>query len=259
MKPGSDYRGSIQMPDYKGILALSAQIFPIPGTLPAEQFAAPPASSGGGGSGVGSCAADGTPAPKPEADTEAQPQAERWGIAQPDAESGRQPLGRAPFALARLRSRLSPRQAADGVSEVSYSEWGEQGSVDLLAWHESTANLLVVEIKTELASVEATLRKHDEKVRLAPSVAAGRFGWRPASVGRLLVFPEDRTERRRVAAHASVMDGAYPMRSREVRAWCRWPSGPMAGLMFLTDSASSRRTVGRGRRERVRDSAGKRG
>jgi transcriptional regulator with XRE-family HTH domain len=145
------------------------------------------------------------------------------------------------------------------VSEVSYSEWGERGSVDLLAWHESTANLLVVEIKTELASVEATLRKHDEKVRLAPSVAAGRFGWRPASVGRLLIFPEDRTERRRVAEHASVMDGAYPMRSREVRAWCRSPSGPMAGLMFLTDSASSRRTVGRGRRERVRESAGKRG
>jgi LCP family protein required for cell wall assembly len=65
VKPASDYRGSIQLPDYKGILALAAQMFPTPGTLPAKQYAAPPASSGGGGSGVGSCAP--APAPTPKA------------------------------------------------------------------------------------------------------------------------------------------------------------------------------------------------
>jgi LCP family protein required for cell wall assembly len=66
VKPGLDYRGSIQLPDYKGILALSALIFPTPGTLPTKQFAAPPAASGGGGSGVGSCAPAPTPTPKPK-------------------------------------------------------------------------------------------------------------------------------------------------------------------------------------------------
>jgi polyisoprenyl-teichoic acid--peptidoglycan teichoic acid transferase len=65
VKPGSDYRGSIQLPDYKAILALAAQMFPTPGTLPARQYAAPPASSGGGGSGVSNCAPAATPKPKP--------------------------------------------------------------------------------------------------------------------------------------------------------------------------------------------------
>ena len=84
------------------------------------------------------------------------------------------------------------------VAEVSYSEWGERGSIDLLAWHAPTATLLVIEIKTELVSVEATLRKHDEKVRLAPTIAR-RLGWYPTSVARLLVLPDLRTEHRRVA------------------------------------------------------------
>ena len=29
-------------------------------------------------------------------------------------------------------------------AEVSYSEWGERGSIDLLAWHAPTASLLVI-------------------------------------------------------------------------------------------------------------------
>ena len=47
--------------------------------------------------------------------------------------------------------------------EVTYSVYGERGSIDLLAWHAPTRTLLVIEVKTELTSVEATLRKHDEK------------------------------------------------------------------------------------------------
>ena len=66
--PGSDYRGSIQLPNLAAIAALSSQIFPPAGTLPARKFAAPPASTGGGGgSGVGSCAPAPGPTPKPTA------------------------------------------------------------------------------------------------------------------------------------------------------------------------------------------------
>ncbi len=66
VKPGFDYRGSIQLPDLAGILRLSAQIFPTTGTMPSPQYAAPPASSGGGGgSGVGDCAPAPTPTPRP--------------------------------------------------------------------------------------------------------------------------------------------------------------------------------------------------
>ena len=89
-------------------------------------------------------------------------------------------------------------------TETSYSEFGERGSVDLLGWHPATASLIVIEIKSELASVEATLRKLDEKVRLAAKIVRP-FGWRPVSVSRLLALPEDRTQRRRVVAHAAVL------------------------------------------------------
>ncbi|MGH2513710.1 MAG: LCP family protein [Candidatus Limnocylindrales bacterium] len=65
VKPGSDYRGSIQLPDLKAIRALAAQMFTTPGTMPAKIYAAPPPISGGGGSGVGPCAPAPTPTPKP--------------------------------------------------------------------------------------------------------------------------------------------------------------------------------------------------
>jgi transcriptional regulator with XRE-family HTH domain len=79
--------------------------------------------------------------------------------------------------------------------EVTYAEYGERGSIDILAWHAASRILLVVEVKTELTSVEATLRKHDEKARLAPRVAAKREGWAPGVVARLLVLPDTSTSR----------------------------------------------------------------
>lgn len=84
------------------------------------------------------------------------------------------------------------------IPELTYSEFGERGSIDLVAWHAATGTLLVIEVKTELTSVEQTCRKHDEKVRLAPKLVSERFGWRPRSVARLLVLPEHRTARRQV-------------------------------------------------------------
>ena len=141
-------------------------------------------------------------------------------------------------------------------AEISYSEWGERGSIDLLAWHSPTRTLLVIEIKTELASIEATLRKHDEKVRLASTIALKRFGWGPKVVAGVLVLPDQATQRRRVAAHADVLDRAFPARTRAVRAWCRTPEGELSGLMFLSDSATSRTTNDQGRRERVRQAPG---
>ena len=41
--------------------------------------------------------------------------------------------------------------------EVTFSRMGERGSIDLLAWHAATRALLVVEIKTELVSLEGLL------------------------------------------------------------------------------------------------------
>lgn len=124
----------------------------------------------------------------------------------------------------------------DVFPEISYSEYGERGLIDLLAWRSATRTLLIVEIKSELTSVEATLRKHDEKVRLAPRIAATRFGWRAAAVARLLVLPAESTARRHVGRHADVLDRALPARGDVVRAWLRTPTGPLAGLLFVPDT-----------------------
>jgi transcriptional regulator with XRE-family HTH domain len=136
--------------------------------------------------------------------------------------------------------------------EVTYSEYGDRGSIDLLAWHPPSRTLLVVEVKTELGSIEATLRRHDEKSRLASVVAAKRFGWRPLTIARVLVLPESRRARRQVASYAGVLDRAYPDRTVAVRRWCASPVGPLAGLMFLSDAASSRTTRRQPSRGRVR-------
>lgn len=137
---------------------------------------------------------------------------------------------------ARLVGRVAELLRAAGWIariEVSYSIYGERGSIDLLGWHEVTRSILVIEVKTDVVSVEETLRKHDEKVRLAGRIVGEQFGWRPQAVGRLLVLPGLATPRRRVERHAAVLRVAYPARGAAVRAWLRNPGGPMSGILFL--------------------------
>ncbi len=134
--------------------------------------------------------------------------------------------------------------------EVSFSEYGERGSIDILAWHAATRTLLVVELKTELTSIEETVRRHDVKTRLGRTIAHDRFGWEAREVSRLLVLPEERTPRRQVERFANVLGRAYPMRGREARDWLAAPAGTTSGLVFLTgaDGLRLRQRVGPTRR-----------
>ena len=159
---------------------------------------------------------------------------------------------------ARVGEALSRELVDSGwevLAEVSFSVFGERGSIDLLAWHAATRTLLVIELKSELTSIEETFRRHDTKVRLAGRIAADPFGWRPVSVGRLLVLPEGRTARRRAELHATLFERSYPDRNVAVRRWLRQPAGrPVAGLLFLSssDGAGGRRVSGPQRRVRRR-------
>jgi hypothetical protein len=136
--------------------------------------------------------------------------------------------------------------------EVTYSDYGDRGSIDILAWHPHSRVLLVVEIKTDLAGVEGVLRKLDEKVRVAPKAARERYGWQPLAVSRLLVITDTSTIRRRVQRHSEVFDQAFPTRGRSVARWLRSPSGSVAALWFLSPSHGATSIQGRGGRERVR-------
>jgi transcriptional regulator with XRE-family HTH domain len=120
--------------------------------------------------------------------------------------------------------------------EVSFSVYGERGSIDVLAWHAPSATLLVVEVKTELGSVEGLLRPLDIKVRLAAQIAREQFGWAAARVSAVVVFPESDAVRRQFQQHAVVLDAALPIGSREVRAWLRQPVGSIRGRWFTSIS-----------------------
>lgn len=149
--------------------------------------------------------------------------------------------------------------------EVTFAVYGERGAIDVLAIRSAAqagdrhgptyhrpeppghrrggTTALVVEVKTELTSVEAMLRTLDAKVRLAPELVAARFGRRPSVVGRLVVAPADSTVVRRTRVAADVLEAAIPARGWEVRRWISDPAGPLDGLWLV--SSSSLRAVRR--------------
>jgi hypothetical protein len=129
--------------------------------------------------------------------------------------------------------------------------------VDVLAYHAEQRALLIVEVKSVVPDMQALLTGIGRKCRLAPQLAAAR-GWRPQSVSRLLVLPDDRTARRRLERHAATVDAVLPARTREVNRWIRKPSGPLAGVLFLpaSPSTTSRHRVTSRRRQPERDARG---
>ena len=113
--------------------------------------------------------------------------------------------------------------------EVSFSVYGERGVIDMLGWHAATRALLVAELKTEIVDVNELLGTLDRKRRLARSAAA-ELGWEPSSVSTWLVVTEDRTNRRRIAAHRTMLRNALPDDWRAVGRWLRMPAGGIAAM-----------------------------
>jgi transcriptional regulator with XRE-family HTH domain len=122
------------------------------------------------------------------------------------------------------------------VVEATFSEFGERGSIDVLAWHESTGNVAVNEVKATIADAGRTVMGVDRKGRLAPIVAR-KLGWTCRGVSRFLVVADGATARRRVAQHAAIFRTSFPLSGRESRAWIDQPTvRPVAGLMFLSSA-----------------------
>jgi transcriptional regulator with XRE-family HTH domain len=117
------------------------------------------------------------------------------------------------------------------VPEVTFSEYGERGAIDVLAWHAPTRTLLVIELKTELVDVQELLGTLDRKRRLARKIAGDR-GWHPTEVGVWVILAGHRTNRRRVDEHRTVLRAALPADGRTMNAWLLAPRGPVAALSF---------------------------
>ena len=113
--------------------------------------------------------------------------------------------------------------------EVSFSIYGERGVIDILAWHEKTGSLLVIELKTAVADVNELLGTMDRKKRLAAQVASER-GWNPKSVSTWLIVADTRTNRRRLDAHMAVIRNAMPDGTWAIRRWLRRPRETLAAV-----------------------------
>jgi hypothetical protein len=121
--------------------------------------------------------------------------------------------------------------------EITYSMYGERGSIDVLGVLPGVRAAVVGEIKSDIPSSEAVGRKLDEKQRLAPAIVAERLGWKPASVGAVLVLPESARLRRLLAGQAEPLARMLPIDSRRVVSWLREPAGPLAATWFLSNIA----------------------
>ncbi len=121
------------------------------------------------------------------------------------------------------------------VTEASFNIAGERGSIDILAWHPASKATVVIEVKSVVPDVQATLVTLDRKARLGERIARER-GWETRGVSRVLVIREDRTARRRIDAHAATFATAFPDRARAVRRWIARPDprAGIAGLWFLS-------------------------
>lgn len=156
-------------------------------------------------------------------------------------------------AHARLVERVVLRLAAaawECAVEVSFSEFGERGSIDVVAWHATTRSVLVVEVKSVIPDAQATIAPLDRKSRLAGKIARDR-GWDPTTISRLLAVGENTTSRRRIAALDATFRVAFPVRGAAVARWIRRPDGAISGLLFLPDSSAGDLRRGIPGRQRV--------
>jgi hypothetical protein len=132
--------------------------------------------------------------------------------------------------------------------EHSYSVFGERGRIDLLAWHNRTRTMLVIELKTEMGDAQALLGTLDVKTRLAPTIARELGQPRPALVVRMLIFRESMTNRRQVA-RLSTLFSSFNIRGSAALAWLHRPAAAGGLLIFSSAAVSSTRGV---RQHRVR-------
>ena len=115
--------------------------------------------------------------------------------------------------------------------EVSFARSGERGSIDVLAWHPVRRRVLVIEVKSVAADLQATLVGVDRKGRLGP---VDRGGTRLAGGGRIAIARLVEHVHEPTPGGGACRDdcGEPPASTREVTAWLRdpvEPSSPASG------------------------------
>ena len=134
-------------------------------------------------------------------------------------------------------SNTSSARSGNGwevLVEYGFNHYGDRGSVDVLAWHEDSRTLLIVEVKSRLTDLQAAFTSFARKLRIVPGLVVREHGWDSRSVSRLLVMPGTTANRATVARHQATFDVVLPDRMPAIRSWLRRPNGSLAGLWFLS-------------------------
>lgn len=134
-------------------------------------------------------------------------------------------------------------------AEASYSEYGERGRIDLLAFDPAGSVLAVVEVKTELADLQELFGSLSVKARLAPRLGR-RMDWRATRVTSVLAVAATAANRSTVRAHPALFS---PFERRRLRERGLPTLDRERVLLWIPASATGRRRWLAGRR-RVRTS-----
>jgi transcriptional regulator with XRE-family HTH domain len=116
--------------------------------------------------------------------------------------------------------------------EVTFSIYGERGSIDVIAWHPGRRAFLIIEVKSAIGDVGGLVRQVDRYRRLARDIARDRH-WSPAFVGVWVVVADGRTARRRFAEHETTLRRAFPADGHAMEGWIHRPERDVSGLSFL--------------------------
>jgi transcriptional regulator with XRE-family HTH domain len=140
-------------------------------------------------------------------------------------------------------------------AEASFSEWGERGRVDLLAFDPRTGTLVIVEVKTLLVDLQDLFGALDVRMRLASTIAMRR-GWQIRRTVTVLAVADTSVNRAVVRNHPTLFE-AFDGRRLTMSVLGR---DGVRVLHWVTASAASRSSwIGgrqRVRRQRPQPSSG---
>jgi len=154
-------------------------------------------------------------------------------------------------AIVEYAARLLVRNGWIVDAELTFNEYGERGSVDVVAWHPEHRALLLVEVKTALTDLQAMLLSMSRKVRIVPGILTRERGWHRRHLGRVLVVAGTTANRSTVAQHRAMFEATFPEGSRDARAWLANPTSDLAAVWFVSQMAVSHATTASRRRVRV--------
>lgn len=125
--------------------------------------------------------------------------------------------------------------------EVRIEDGRYLGWIDLLAFHEPSGTLVVIEVKTQIDDLGAIERSIDWYERAAVS-AARRLGWRPTRTASWLVALATDEVDDRIWANRTALSLSFPIRAASMMATMTDPAGSALGRgLALIDPRSRRR------------------